>query len=160
MYHKINDYHILISTILLKNPKEFIDNLRILYKDAIIQVIDINAILDEEYIKGIIKQVLEAKNREILISNRIETEILLRVACTNQIYKALEFAAAKENSLGVLIIITKDHTLIDNIVNNYTLSNIEYSDERTIVLLEYHKIKDTIRDKIRSILLEKANLIY
>jgi tRNA threonylcarbamoyladenosine modification (KEOPS) complex Cgi121 subunit len=160
MYHKIKDYHILISGILLNEPKEFINNLRSLYKDAIIQVIDINTILDEEHIKGIIKQVLEAYERNILISNKIETEILLRIACTNQIHKALEFASAKNNSLAALIIVTKDPTIIDNIVNNYKLNNIEYSDKRTIMLLEYHNLKDAIINKIRSMLLERANLIY
>ncbi len=160
MYHKIKDYHILISSILLEDPKEFINNLRSLYKDTIIQVIDINTVLDEEHIKGIIKQVLEAYERDILISNKIETEILLRIACTNQIHKALEFASAKNNSLAVLIIVTKDQTIIDSIVNNYKLSDIEYSDKRTIMLLEYHNLKDVIINKIRSMLLEKANLIY
>ncbi len=160
MYHNIKDYHVLISSILLEDPKEFINNLRSLYKDTIIQVIDINTVLDEEHIKGIIKQVLEAYERNILISNKIETEILLRVACTNQIHKALEFASAKNNSLAALIIVTKDQTIIDDIVNNYKLSNIEYSDKRTIMLLEYHNLKDVIINKIRSILLERANLIY
>ena len=153
----IKDYHLLLSSIIIEEPKEFIDRIRKEY-NAIIQIVDIDAITDIEHIEEVIKLVLEAYERDIMVSRHIEAEILLRIACTNQIYKAIEFAGAKPNKLSVFIALSKDASIIDELVSTLDLGEINYSNERYDRLLRYHKITDLFDG--RALLIEKANLIY
>lgn len=156
----IKDYHLLIASITLEDPKGFIDKVRGEF-DAIIQLIDIDAIVDREHIEEVIKQVLEAYEREIMVSKHIESEILLRVACTNQIYKALRFAGAKPYKPAAFIALSKDPSIINKLASSIELNDLHLKESSE--LLKYHGITkdelDTVND-IRALLIEKANLIY
>ncbi len=159
----IKDHTLLIVSILVAEPKQFLDSLRKQY-NAVIQIIDMDAVVDREHIEEIIKQVLEAYDKHIMVSKHIETEILLRIACTNQIYKAIEFAGAKDNKVALFIALSKDTSIINKLIRNLDLNDIYYS-QNYDKLLEYHNITDDqldaiLDDSIRSLLLEKANLIY
>ena len=55
----IKDHTLLIVSILVAEPKQFLDSLRKQY-NAVIQIIDMDAVVDREHIEEIIKQVLEA----------------------------------------------------------------------------------------------------
>ncbi len=165
MITTIDGYYLSINKVNLKDPRRFLNYLKNLYNDVVVQLVDIEAVVDNEHVIEIVKQVLEASKRGVMVSKRIETEILLRIACTNQIKKALEFAGAKEDSVAVLIILSKDKGMIDRITYNLDVSNLEYSEERSYKLIRYHAIDkdelDAILDhRLTSILAERASLIY
>jgi tRNA threonylcarbamoyladenosine modification (KEOPS) complex Cgi121 subunit len=155
---KIKDYNLSISSIITDDPKESLAKIRDRYANAIIQMIDIDAIVDKEHIEEMVKLALEAYERNVMIADHIEMELLLRIACTNQIYKAIEFAGAKPNKLAILLILSRDHIESEEY-------EIEYNKDRIDKLVKYHNIKeeelDAVLDhKLTSLLIEKANLIY
>ena len=90
---------------------EFLDKLRKKYSYLIIQAINSRFILDVSHIKKILALSLYAKKNKTLLSKKIETDILLRFACTTQISQAIKVAGRKPKNDFVIIGIGKKSTL-------------------------------------------------
>ncbi len=90
---------------------EFLNKLREKYPYLIIQAINSRFILDVSYIKKILALSLYAKKNKTLLSKKIETDILLRFACTTQISQAIKVAGRKPKNDFVIIGIGKKSTL-------------------------------------------------
>jgi tRNA threonylcarbamoyladenosine modification (KEOPS) complex Cgi121 subunit len=73
-----------------------------------IQAVNANAVYGEEHILGILRIVIEAEKRNIMIANKCETELLIRFACTDQISKAMEMIGLKRNAPGCFIAFSQD----------------------------------------------------
>jgi tRNA threonylcarbamoyladenosine modification (KEOPS) complex Cgi121 subunit len=69
-----------------------------------VQAVNADLVAGIQHVMGILYQSLEAKKRRILLSKRIEVDILLRLACTDQIDKALTNVGIKEGRNNVLVI--------------------------------------------------------
>ena len=155
---KIDEYNVAIDIVSVKDPKSLIEDIRNRYKDSIIQIFDINAIADQEHLMLIAIQSINAMKRNSMLADKVEIDMLLRLANTNQIYKALEFAGAKQGSDAVLLILSKD-----KINNNKEISK---SKDRINYLIKYHGISKEELDscleenKLAYILAERANLLY
>jgi len=81
-----------------KSNIEFLEYLRKKFPKLIIQCISSNFILNKSHAKKIITISLYAKSKNTLLSKKIETDILLRFAATNQIEKAINIVGIKENT--------------------------------------------------------------
>jgi molybdopterin converting factor small subunit len=83
-----------IQVIEIKGQKsinvKFIDNLRKKYPKIMLQAISSNFILNNYHLKKIISLSLESKKNDILLSNKLETDILMRFALTTQISDAIK----------------------------------------------------------------------
>jgi len=90
---------------------EFLNKLREKYPYLIIQAINPRFILDVNHIKKILALSLYAKKNETLLSKKIETDILLRFACTTQISHAIKIAGRKPKNDFVIIATGKKSTL-------------------------------------------------
>ena len=90
---------------------EFLNKLRKKYPYLIIQAINSRFILDVNHIKKILALSLYAKKNKTLLSKKIETDILLRFACTTQISQAIKVAGRKPKNDFVIIAIGKKSTL-------------------------------------------------
>ena len=90
---------------------EFLNKLREKYPYLIIQAVNSRFILDANHIKKILALSLYAKKNKTLLSKKIETDILLRFACTTQISQAIKFAGRKPKNDFVIIGIGKKSTL-------------------------------------------------
>ena len=90
---------------------EFLNKLREKYPYLIIQAINPRFILDVNHIKKILALSLYAKKNKTLLSKKIETDILLRFACTTQISHAINVAGRKPKNDFVIIATGKKSTL-------------------------------------------------
>ena len=90
---------------------EFLNKLREKYPYLIIQAVNSRFILDANHIKKILALSLYAKKNKTLLSKKIETDILLRFACTTQISQAIKVAGRKPKNDFVIIGIGKKSTL-------------------------------------------------
>ena len=90
---------------------EFLNKLREKYPYLTIQAINSRFILDVNHIKKILALSLYAKKNKTLLSKKIETDILLRFACTTQISYAIKVAGRKPKNDFVIVAIGKKSTL-------------------------------------------------
>jgi tRNA threonylcarbamoyladenosine modification (KEOPS) complex Cgi121 subunit/molybdopterin converting factor small subunit len=90
---------------------EFLNKLREKYPYLTIQAINSRFILDVNHIKKILALSLYAKKNKTLLSKKIETDILLRLACTTQISYAIKVAGRKPKNDFVIVAIGKKSTL-------------------------------------------------
>ena len=99
----------IVELVLLKktaeDPIRFIELLREKYPSLIIQGITSSHVLNAEHVKKTIAISLSAQKAGTLLSNKIETDVLMRFACTRQISDAISKVGVKKNADSILIII-------------------------------------------------------
>ena len=93
----------------IKIPKklkiDFLDDLRKKFPNLIIQAISSNYILSKSHVQKIISISQMARKNNNLLSKKIETDILLRFACTTQINEAIKRVGIKQEKSFILITI-------------------------------------------------------
>lgn len=90
-----------------EDPIRFIELLREKYPNLMIQGILASYVLNVEHVKKTLAISLSAQKVGTLLSNKIETDILMRFACTRQISDAISKVGVKKNIDSILIIIGK-----------------------------------------------------
>ncbi len=85
-----------------------LENLRADNRNVHLQAVRADTIFGNEHVIRILVIVLEAKKRKIMIANRVETELLLRLACTDQIAEAIERAGLKQGAPACFIAFGED----------------------------------------------------
>lgn len=90
------------------DPGKFIDSLRAAHPDVMVQAADANAVYGYDHAVGALYIAVEALERKVMIANRPEAEVLLRLACTDQISEALRRAGLKAGRPGCFIAFSKD----------------------------------------------------
>ena len=158
-----------IQAIEIKGQKlidvKFIDKLRKKYPDIIIQAVSSNYILNNYHLKKIISLSVESEKNNILLSNKLETDILMRFALTTQISDAIKNVGIKSNTNFTIIAIGNKNTL--NLLN-LELKSISipmFSKNNESFLKKQFKINAKCRDSIISknpladILVEKAAVL-
>ena len=91
--------------------RDFLDDLRTSHKQLIIQAINPKFLLSAQHAKKILAISLQAKKANIMLSKKIETDILLRFATTTQISEAIKTAGRKMNEDFLVIAIGKKSSL-------------------------------------------------
>jgi tRNA threonylcarbamoyladenosine modification (KEOPS) complex Cgi121 subunit/molybdopterin converting factor small subunit len=86
---------------------EFLDKLREKFQNIVIQGMSSNFILNPSHVKKIILLSLYAQKNNILLSKKLETDIIMRFAGTNQIIQAIKIVGVKNNQDFVIIAIGK-----------------------------------------------------
>jgi len=86
---------------------EFLDKLREKFPNIVIQGISSNFILGQSHAKKIILLSLYAKKNNILLSKKLETDIIMRFAGTNQIIQAIKIVGVRNNEDFIIIAIGK-----------------------------------------------------
>lgn len=95
----------------IDDPMDFLDDLRKKYPDLVIQGIRPCFILGPNHVKKIVAISMAAQKDGIMLSNKIETDILMRFACTKQISVAIQKIGLQRKQDFVLIIIGKKQSL-------------------------------------------------
>lgn len=104
---KVADEHILlagISNLQIHDVTAFLKELRSVNKRVAVQAVNADLVAGMQHVMGVLYQAVEAKKRRILLSKRIEVDILLRLGCTDQIDRALVNIGIKEGRNNVLVI--------------------------------------------------------
>ena len=165
----INDSNIEIFDIVIHRELEieFLNKLREKYPYLIIQAVNSRFILDASHIKKILALSLYAKKNKTLLSKKIETDILLRFACTTQISQAIKVAGRKPKNDFVIIAIGKKSTL--DRLNSDLMSHLNpkpLSKNNHAFLKKQFKISTkqmsalSSSDPLEDILVEKAAVLF
>ena len=144
---------------------KFIDDLRKKYPKIVFQAISSKFILNNSHLKKIILLSLESKKNNILLSNKLEIDILMRFALTTQISDAIKNIGIKPNSNFILITIGNKKNL-DLIYDELLPMSINiFSKNNELYLKKYFKISKKHLDSVYSknpledILVEKAAVL-
>jgi len=146
---------------------EFLNKLREKYPYLTIQAINSRFILDVDHIKKILALSLYAKKNKTLLSKKIETDILLRFACTTQISYAIKVAGRKPKNDFVIVAIGKKLTL--DKINSDLISHLNprpLSKNNHTFLKKQFKISKkqmsalSSSDPLEDILVEKAAVLF
>jgi molybdopterin converting factor small subunit/tRNA threonylcarbamoyladenosine modification (KEOPS) complex Cgi121 subunit len=144
---------------------KFIDNLRKKYPKIRLQAVSSNFILNNSHLKKILLQSLEAEKNNILLSNKPETDLLMRFALTTQISNAITSVGIKPKTNFILIAIgnkRESNSLCDELL---PISVNLFSKNNDLFLKKYFKITkkqlDTVYSKtpLEDILVEKAAIL-
>lgn len=87
---------------------KFLDRLRTENPNVTVQAVDAAAVYGRDHALGALTIAVEAMSRKIMIANKPETEVLLRLACTSQITEAMRRARLREGSAGCIIAFSDD----------------------------------------------------
>jgi len=91
-----------------EDPGKLIDRLRAGNKAVSIQAASADAVYGMDHALGVLRMTLEAEKRKLMLANKRETELLLRLACTGQIAEAIKMAGLKQGAPGCFIAFSKD----------------------------------------------------
>ncbi|HET6516738.1 MAG TPA: KEOPS complex subunit Cgi121 [Nitrosopumilaceae archaeon] len=145
----------------------FLTELRKKYPDLIIQGIFAKYVLSKSHVKKILKISFEAKNNQNMLSQKLETDILMRFACTTQISQAIETAGLKPKQSSIIIALGKKSTLkkLHSELKSYTNSKT-ISKNNSQFLKKHFKISkkqiDSVYSKkpLEDLLVEKAAVLF
>lgn len=91
----------------MDDPVKFLEDLRKKHKELVIQGIKPRYILNKGHAKKIIAISLAAQKSGTMLSNKIETDILMRFSCTKQISEAIKKVGLEQKQDFILIVIGK-----------------------------------------------------
>ncbi|NIP61455.1 MAG: thiamine biosynthesis protein ThiS [Nitrosopumilaceae archaeon] len=94
-----------------KVEKNFLDSVREQFPNLLIQTVSSKFVLNKLHLYKILKISIESQKTNTMLSNKIETDILLRFAGTTQISQAISKAGMKKGNDFVLIAIGKKSDL-------------------------------------------------
>jgi len=158
-----NSVELMRLTKKLEDPIKFLEGLRKKYPELIIQGINARYILNKEHAKKIVAVSIFAQKTDTLLSNRMETDILMRFACTRQINDAIVTVGMKKDRDIQLIIIGKKlsiNKLFDEI-KHYLKTGMFSQDNSTFIKDKYGIKKKELnciisKNKLEDLLVEKA----
>ncbi len=159
----------IIQVIEIKGQKsinvKFIDDLRKKYPKVVLQAVSSNYILNNHHLKKIISLSIESEKNNILLSNKLETDILMRFALITQISDAIKNVGIKFNTNFVIIAIGNKKTLNSLYLELKSISSPMFSKNNESFLKKQFKITTKHTDSIISknpladILVEKATVL-
>jgi tRNA threonylcarbamoyladenosine modification (KEOPS) complex Cgi121 subunit/molybdopterin converting factor small subunit len=93
---------------IVEDAGNLVDRLRAQHGSVSIQAVNAGAVYGADHMLGVLRVVLEAEKRRITLANKRETELLLRLACTDRISEGMKRAGLKKGALGCFIAFSKD----------------------------------------------------
>ena len=143
----------------------FIDRLRKKYPKILLQAVSSNLILNEYHLQKILSISFESQKSNVLLSNKLEIDILMRFALTTQISSAIKNAGIKPKTNFVVIAIGNKKTLDLLYEDLLPLSTTLFSKNHELYLKKHFKITKKHLDSVYSknpledILVEKAAIL-
>ena len=145
---------------------KFLEDLRKKYSKLQIQAISSQFILNSNHLEKILLISLESEKKQILLSKKLETDILMRFALTSQISDAIKKVGIKSKSNFILIAIGTQNSLNSLNTEISSISIPLFSKNNSSFLKKQFKITKKQIDSIYSnkpledILSEKAAILF
>ena len=167
LFYKISSKQIQVIQIKGQNgiDVKFLDDLRKKYPKIQLQAVLSQFVLNRYHMKKILSLSLESQKNDILLSNKLETDILMRFALTKQISVAITSAGIKPKANFILIAIGNKTTL-DSLAKELSQMTIPlFSKNNESFLKKSFKISkkqiDSVYSKtpLEDILVEKAAVL-
>lgn len=106
---------------------KLLDRLRRDNEGVAVQAVDAGAVYGLDHVLGVLHIVFEAMDRGIMVANRPEAEVLLRLACTDQIADAIQRAGLRAGRNCCFIAFSKDrealHRFGDSLAAEFALDD-------------------------------------
>lgn len=166
--YMLNGYHLSITGVqrIMHDPGKLVDMLRAQHSNISIQAVNANAVYGEEHVLGVLRIALEAEKRKIMLTNRCEIELLIRLTGTNQISEAIRRAGLKKNAPGCFIAFSQASESLDQfesqIKSEFTLNDsvLKPSEDKRIWLAGMLGFPTKLSDsEFLQYLLEKAAIM-
>jgi molybdopterin converting factor small subunit/tRNA threonylcarbamoyladenosine modification (KEOPS) complex Cgi121 subunit len=159
----------LVQIVEIKGNKQttvsFLDDLRREFPKIKLQAISSNFILNSYHLKKILSISINSEKEKILLSNKLETDILMRFAATKQIADAITSVGIKPKNNFMLIAIG-NKTALDKLYQKLSPLAIEiFSKDNSSFLKKHFKITKKQLDSIYSknpledLLIEKGAIL-
>jgi tRNA threonylcarbamoyladenosine modification (KEOPS) complex Cgi121 subunit/molybdopterin converting factor small subunit len=159
----------LIQIVEIKGNKQigvsFLDDLRQEFPKIKLQAISSNFVLNSYHIKKILSISINSEKENILLSNKLETDMLMRFAATKQIADAITSVGIKPKNNFILIAVG-NKTILDKLYQKLTPLIIEiFSKDNSSFLKKHFKITKKQLDSISSknpledLLIEKGAIL-
>lgn len=147
--------------------KDYLDDLRKKFPKLLIQGISANYILNQSHVQKILLISLQAQKNNALLSNRLETDILMRFAGTNQISYAIRKIGINQKN-NFLIIAIGSQLILTNLYNELKpkLNSKIFSKNNSNFLIKQFKFSKKQIQTVDSItpledlLAEKAAILF
>ena len=151
----------------IDDPIGFLDDLRKKHPELVIQGIMPCFVLGSNHAKKIITISLASQKDGIMLSNKIETDILMRFACTKQISEAIQKVGLRRKQDFVLILIGKKQSLnkLFDEIKTHLKSNLFSTKNSTFLKKEFKISKKqlgsvTSKSPLEDLLAEKAAILF
>jgi tRNA threonylcarbamoyladenosine modification (KEOPS) complex Cgi121 subunit len=96
---------------------KLLDGLRLENPDVLMQAFDAGAVFGLDHVLGVVQITIEAMDRGVMIAGKPETELLLRLACTNQISEAIKKAGLKSGHAGCFVCLSKSQEALRKVAD-------------------------------------------
>lgn len=160
-----------VEGVLIHDPQSFITSLQ-LDSSVTIQAVDVQSVAGPEHLRLILEQSEESRRRGILYAQRLEVDILLRIACTLQIKKAFDRVGLKKGKQDLAIMAIGPIARVDSVWNRLkriiplNFATLKVTPARLTKLVSIHGIDGASLSKVPGtegqvpgILAEKAALL-
>jgi tRNA threonylcarbamoyladenosine modification (KEOPS) complex Cgi121 subunit/molybdopterin converting factor small subunit len=158
-----------IQVIEIKGQKsidvKFLDDLRKKYPTILLQAVSSNFILNKSHLIKILSLSFECKKNNSMLSNKLETDILMRYALSKQISDAIKNVGIKSKNNFILIAIG-NQKILNSLYDELSPISISlFSKNHEQFLKKYFKITKRHLDSVYSknpledILVEKASIL-
>ena len=167
LLYKIGSKQILVVQIKGKDDIDvkFLDNLRIKFPKIQLQAVSSQYVLNSSHLKNILSLSIESQKNDVLLSNKLETDILMRFAISKQISTAITYAGIKPKN-DFLLISIGNKTSLDSLFKELSKLSIPmFSKNNETFLKKSFNISkkqiDSIYSKnpLEEILVEKAAVL-
>ena len=144
---------------------KFLDDLRKKYPKLQLQAVSSKFVMNNYHLKKIISLSLESEKNNILLSKKLETDILMRFALTNQISNAITLVGIQPKTNFILIAVGNKKMLNSLYQELLPLSVNLFLKNNDLFLKKYFKITKKLLDSVYSknpledILVEKAAIL-
>ncbi len=150
-----------------EDPIRFIESLREKYPNLVIQGIVASHVLNVEHVQKTVAISLAAQKADTLLSNKIETDVLMRFACTRQISDAISKVGVKKNADSILILIGKKLYIekIFNQIEEFLEDNVFSKDNYKLIQKEFGITKKQLdcvisKTPLEDLLAEKSATLF
>jgi tRNA threonylcarbamoyladenosine modification (KEOPS) complex Cgi121 subunit/molybdopterin converting factor small subunit len=151
----------------MQDPVRFLDSIREKHANVMVQGIEAKYILGLGHVKKILVISLAAKKADTLLSNKVETDILMRFACTRQIGDAISKVGVKPGHDFILISLGRK-SLIEKLfceIEDNLQGDIFEKNNSTLAQKEFgitQKALDCVMSKtpLEDLLAEKAATLF
>ena len=167
LLYKIGSKQILVVQIKGKDDIDvkFLDNLRVKFPKIQLQAVSSQYVLNSSHLKNILSLSIESQKNDVLLSNKLETDILMRFAISKQISTAITSAGIKPKN-DFLLISIGNKTSLDSLFKELSKLSIPMfsKNNETFLKKSFNISKKQIdsvysKNPLEEILVEKAAVL-
>lgn len=161
-----HDVYLIRTVKVPDDPTRFLMGLREKFPDLVIQGIRAKYILSLKHARRIIEMSLAASRSDTMLSNRIETDLLMRFAATRQIDDAIKKVGLQRGEESVLVVLGKAAQTKEffSEIRDISKPILPFPNNMAFIKKEFHITKSELgcvlsREPLEDILVERSAVL-